>query len=101
MTSLIGLYTARYRGETRITQYHLIESLIADRRITHCGRQLGERDGTSLTVVVAPPAAETCKRCVPKAGFASGGRMPAGPVTYLVGESGPETLIPAQTGTKP
>jgi hypothetical protein len=64
MNDLIGFFVARFKGEQRLTRYHLVESEIADRKITRCGRQLHHQEGTSLTVIVGPPPSDTgCKRC--------------------------------------
>lgn len=69
---MIGLWIARFTDkgdETRqLTQWHLVESEIADRKVTHCGRQMGDLPGTALAPVVAPPSLDvTCKRCNPQA----------------------------------
>lgn len=64
MTGLLGLWIARFSDATRLTQWHYVESEIAGRQITHCGRQLAERPGTALAPLVAPPSVDaTCKRC--------------------------------------
>lgn len=64
---MIGLWVARFADEGdggRRTKWHLVESEIEDRKVTKCGRQLGQRDGTVIAPLVAPPtAADACQRC--------------------------------------
>lgn len=64
MPDTIGFWVARYRNDTRLTLFHLVESEIADRKITRCGRQLHHQDGTSLNVIAGPPSeGKECSRC--------------------------------------
>jgi hypothetical protein len=68
MDALIGTWIARFADTRQLSKWHLVESLIADRKVTHCGRQMGDRPGTSLAPVVTPPSPDvTCKRCNPQA----------------------------------
>lgn len=60
---MIGLWIARFTGSRRITRWHLVESEIADRKVTKCGRQMGTIDGTSVAPLVAPPS--TGVACTP------------------------------------
>jgi hypothetical protein len=63
---MIGLWVARYRGERRLTLFHYVESEIADRKVTNCGRQLGEKPGTTLNPVTTPPSKDvSCYQCQP------------------------------------
>jgi hypothetical protein len=68
---LIGYWIARFsdRTETRqLTKWHLVESEITDRKVTKCGRQMGEIAGTAVAPVVTPPSLDvTCSRCNPQA----------------------------------
>jgi hypothetical protein len=64
MSEFIGLWMARLQGESRITKWHLIESTIADRQITRCGRELRHIDGTVLAPLMAPPTStDACYFC--------------------------------------
>lgn len=64
---MIGLWVARFADDgygNRLTKWHLVESEIADRKVTKCGRQMGERTGTVLAPLVAPPTSDVaCKAC--------------------------------------
>lgn len=62
----IGEYLTRYRStdpeqERPLTKSHRIETRVADRFGTHCGRQLASKDGTVL--VFAPVPVDRCQRC--------------------------------------
>jgi hypothetical protein len=52
MVDWIGLWIARGvdDGEAtpEITKWHLCESVIADRKVTRCGREMGEIAGTYI-----------------------------------------------------
>lgn len=70
MTGLLGLWIARFTeagpDSRRRTKWHFVESEIVDRKVTHCGRQLGHIEGTVLAPLTAPPSKEvTCSRCQP------------------------------------
>jgi hypothetical protein len=64
---VIGQWVARFRGARRLTRWHLVESVIAGREVTHCGRQLGDIEGSEVQAhhenpeIVAPD--ERCRRC--------------------------------------
>jgi hypothetical protein len=69
----IGQWVARFKvrkdgsiGE-RLTAWHLVESIIAGRAVTKCGRQLGDRPGTEVQAQADVPDANTlvdaCERC--------------------------------------
>lgn len=69
----IGQWVARFRtrhdgtpGE-RTTRWHLVESVIAGREVTKCGRQLGDKAGTTVEAQADVPQATTlddaCERC--------------------------------------
>ena len=60
--SLIGQWIARYREGKRITTYHFVESKIADRIVTRCGRQLGNRSKRGLLFVSVSPVPR-CEQC--------------------------------------
>lgn len=60
---MIGSWVARSKGDVRLTKAHLVESEIADRKVTRCGRQLGERQDTELVEVHDPAVSERCQRC--------------------------------------
>lgn len=64
---MIGAWVARWRerssGLRIVTRYHLVESEIAGRQVTRCGRQLAPRDGTELAFATEPPVSERCTRC--------------------------------------
>ena len=64
-----GLWVARFADHghgDRLTKWHLVESEIADRKVTHCGRQMGAIEGTVLASLVAPPTASVaCTPCRP------------------------------------
>ena len=65
---MIGLYVARFTDSDdpkRLTRYHFVESEIAERKVTHCGRQLGHIEGTVMAPVVTPPPGQGCERCKP------------------------------------
>lgn len=63
-TDLIGVWTARFQGEVQRTRWHVIESEIADRLVTHCGRQLPHRNGNGLLLTdPSPPPTMKCERC--------------------------------------
>jgi hypothetical protein len=68
---MIGLWLARFADDghgNRLTKWHLVESEIADRRITRCGREMGDIEGTVLAPLMAPPTQyEACYFCAPKA----------------------------------
>jgi hypothetical protein len=36
----IGNWVARFKGQRRITQWHLVESVIEDRAVVRCGREM-------------------------------------------------------------
>ena len=52
----------------RLTRWHLVESVIAGREVTRCGRQLADRDGTEVQAQADVPQAtslvDACLRCV-------------------------------------
>jgi hypothetical protein len=58
---VIGQWVARFResGE-KLTRDHYVESVIAGREVTRCGRQLADRDGTVVTVTTGD---ERCRQC--------------------------------------
>lgn len=64
---MLGLWIARfadYGHGRRLTLWHLVESEIADRKVTRCGKQMAAREGTVLAPLVAPPTADvTCFWC--------------------------------------
>lgn len=64
----IGEYIFRVRendpmGENPLTKGHRIESHVADRFVTHCGRELEDRDGTGFHFEIAIDPAVRCLRC--------------------------------------
>lgn len=66
---MIGLWIARYRDNRRLTLFHLVESEIATRKVTRCGRQLDEIEGTALAPVQNPPSSEyACYHCKTRPG---------------------------------
>lgn len=69
----IGQWVARFAvrkdrsmGE-RLTRWHLVESVIAGREVTRCGRQLGDREGTEVQAQADVPdasnIADQCQWC--------------------------------------
>jgi hypothetical protein len=52
---------ARFRGEAAITTAHYCESEIEDRKVTRCGRQMRDIEGTEI--LAAPAGIDVCKRC--------------------------------------
>lgn len=66
-TDMIGLWIARFTDlplSRPLTKWHLVESEIEERKVTKCGRQMGERKGTLLAPLMAAPTARvTCKGC--------------------------------------
>jgi hypothetical protein len=85
MTSEIGTWVARWvarfaygaHATRRVTRWHMIESEIEDRKVTRCGRELGDRDPNSsllspnssllsperVGVSGQPPEADRCRYC--------------------------------------
>lgn len=65
---MIGLWVARFGDEghgKRLTLWHLVESEIADRKVTRCGRQLPTKEGTVLAPVQSPPTStQACFWCL-------------------------------------
>lgn len=63
---MIGLWIARFAdGGNRLTLWHLVESEIANRKVTKCGRQMATNEGSVLAPLVAPPSsAEACFWCL-------------------------------------
>jgi hypothetical protein len=61
---LISQWCARFRGTTQVTGWHYIESVIADRLVTHCGRQMPRinRSG-ELATDPSPAPTRKCERC--------------------------------------
>lgn len=59
---MIGSYVVRFRGARALTMAHLVESEIADRKVTRCGRQLGPKEGTTIEVV-EPTLHSRCWQC--------------------------------------
>lgn len=70
----IGTWVARFaygaRATRRVTRWHLVESEIADRKVTRCGRELGDRDPNSgllsperVGLTAQPPEADRCRYC--------------------------------------
>ena len=75
MSDNLGAWVARFAilqdGTlgARLTQWHLVQSDIAGREITKCGRQLGTRDGTEVWPQANVPDAavlgdDRCKYCL-------------------------------------
>lgn len=62
---MIGVWIARYRNDQSMTRAHLVESEIAGREVTRCGRQLPPLLGTEVREAAGVAA---CKRCGPRAG---------------------------------
>ena len=64
---MIGLWIARFADQghgKRLTLWHLVESEIADRKVTRCGRQMATTEGTVLAPLVAPPSStQACFWC--------------------------------------
>lgn len=68
---MLGLWIARFtnRGKEgteprRLTLWHFVESEIEDRKVTACGRQMGDIEGTVLAPLVAPPTVHVaCHAC--------------------------------------
>jgi hypothetical protein len=71
MTEWVGLWVARGvdsgADTPEITKWHLCESVIADRKVTRCGRQMGDIEGTYIVGwgqgVENLTAELRCKRC--------------------------------------
>lgn len=70
----IGTWIARFvygaHATRRVTLWHMIESEIEDRKVTRCGRELGDRDPDSalfsperLGLTAQPPEAQRCRYC--------------------------------------
>ena len=66
---MIGLWVARFVDRldgALLTKFHYVESEIADRKVTHCGRQLGDIPGTVLAPLLKPSTTQdTCSDCAP------------------------------------
>lgn len=64
---MIGSWVARAIGPDSalryVTKFHLVESQIADRQITRCGRQLHPRDGYALVWDEYPQPGSRCLYC--------------------------------------
>ena len=58
-----GQWVARHKDGHRITKWHYIESEIADREITRCGRQMKARAGTIIQASVDLPPEDACEIC--------------------------------------
>ena len=59
-----GQWVARYKDGHRVTKFHFVESEIADREITRCGRQMKARNGTVIQMSVDIPSGEdACSIC--------------------------------------
>lgn len=64
MTDLISQWCARFRRDLQVTRWHYIESQIEDRLITHCGRQMANRNTKGYLLTDAAPApTQKCERC--------------------------------------
>lgn len=64
MTNEKGQWCARYKDGHRLTKYHFIESEIADREVTRCGRQMKTRAGTVMQIAIDIPVGEdACEIC--------------------------------------
>jgi len=60
----INSWAARYRNANPITRWHYIESVIAERLVTHCGRQMAKFTAKGEMVVDPSPAPTAkCERC--------------------------------------
>lgn len=65
---MIGLWICRLQGTRAITKWHYVESEIQDRKVTRCGRQMDEIEGTALAPLITPPTIDAaCKSCNPQA----------------------------------
>lgn len=51
MTALIGSWTARFAGDRQVTLWHQVESQVADRLVTHCGRELHSKTAKGRLVI--------------------------------------------------
>lgn len=63
--SAIGQWAARFKGDRQVTTWHKVESEIATRLVTNCGRQL-EREtkrGNLFTSTFA--SGKACEQCQP------------------------------------
>lgn len=63
---MIGAWVARFTDEElpeRLTKDHLVESEIADRKVTRCGRQLAPIEDTLIVELVDSPVGNRCMRC--------------------------------------
>jgi hypothetical protein len=63
MSDVIGQWAARFIGELQRTRWHLVESEIAERLVTHCGRQMPQRNGNGYLLTDAAPSSGKCERC--------------------------------------
>lgn len=61
----IGLWTARFAGERQVTLWHRVESEIADRLVTRCGRELPRRNDRGLLLTETDPGYDACAQCDP------------------------------------
>jgi hypothetical protein len=55
---MIGLWIARFADSghgNRVTKWHLVQSEIMDRKVTKCGRQMGDIEDTVLAPLISQP----------------------------------------------
>ena len=62
--SELGKWVARYKGELRVTKFHYVETEIANREYSRCGRQFRPRAGTEIRASSAvTPSDDLCEQC--------------------------------------
>lgn len=65
----IGRWSARFLGQRRMTRWHLVESVVADRAVMRCGREMHEQGAAGEMRLLAVQVGrswvdrEKCKKC--------------------------------------
>lgn len=60
--TLIGQFVQRYHAGKPTTRAHYVESEIAERVVTRCGRQMGKEMSSGVLFVVLDPE-DRCRQC--------------------------------------
>ena len=64
---MIGQWVARYSGARRVTLWHFVGSLIEDRAVTHCGRQMHRKTSKGVLILHEFTDYPQCQACYDKA----------------------------------